>query len=443
VEATVAPMAVPFTLPPEMVAFEEESAAIVALLAFKVEPVAFVKPRVVAKRPVEVTLVAVVSCRLAVPVAVRLEVVRPPYRTREEVATLPRLVTERRVSVDAGNAWQLVPSARQTLCPFTVVPEERRAMPETKMLVEVAFWEFRFVTVPFETVAFVAKRFVEVALVKTPVEATVAPMAVPLTLPPEMVAFEEERAAIVALLALREEPVALVKPKVVAKRPVEVTFEMAAFVPFRFWMVPFVAYRLVDVALVAVRFVPVALVQVRFARFEGALPVTVRLWTVAFVKVALVAVMPPAKRVWNVPSWAYRYVVVALVERRDVTVPFEAKRLVEVVFWAVTLVAVRFVPVALVQVRFVMVADGTVRRPRRARFVPVAFTKTTEFRFERPVTVREAEVAFVKEAEVKEAEDPVRVWMAPSVAVREVVVTEEAVTPWKEEAPETKRPEAT
>ena len=64
-----------------------------------------------------------------------------------------------------------------------------------------------------------------------------------------------------------------------------------------------------------------------------------------------------------------------------VEVAFVTARLVPV-----AVVQARLVVVAFVEVRFVIVAFGTVRRPRRLRLVPVAFTKRTLFRLVRPET---------------------------------------------------------
>jgi hypothetical protein len=108
---------------------------------------------------VEVTLVAVAFVRVTpwrdvVPVAVRLEVVSPPYNVRVAVATEPRFVTVRRVS-DSVVAGQLVPLARQTDWPATVREFNKRDEPDADVnsrLVEVAFVKLALFTLNVPTV---------------------------------------------------------------------------------------------------------------------------------------------------------------------------------------------------------------------------------------------------------------------------------------------------
>jgi hypothetical protein len=69
---------------------------------------------------VVVPFVIVVFWREVVPVAVRSETVSPPKSVTEEVAKLPRLVTEARVSLSAAAEGQPTPFWRQMAWPETV-----------------------------------------------------------------------------------------------------------------------------------------------------------------------------------------------------------------------------------------------------------------------------------------------------------------------------------
>jgi hypothetical protein len=161
--------------------------------------------------------------------------------------------------------------------------------------------------VKFEIVAFVANKFVEVefvdvTLVKIPVEATVFPIGTPLIVPPEIVAFDEMNVGAVSVEIFAESALKFV-PEAVANPNEEVDvpfakerFAMVPLVIVPFVSVPFVANKFVDVV-----FVPVALVHVRFAKDDGEEPViesefTERLVPVAFVKVRFVmfALVPVA-----------------------------------------------------------------------------------------------------------------------------------------------------
>ncbi len=90
---------------------------------------------------------------------------------------------------------------------------------------------------------FVAKRVVAVAFVNTPVEALVAPMVVPLIVPPEMVAFE-----LVRLMMLPVVPEAVPNPSQEEVAPTYVPLVAKTEVPLAV-----VKPSQVEVALVAVR----------------------------------------------------------------------------------------------------------------------------------------------------------------------------------------------
>jgi hypothetical protein len=75
--------------------------------------------RFVVVTDVPVARVNVKPWREVVPVAVRSEVSRPPYKRRVEVAKFPLFVTSARVEVSTST-WQFVPFERQTLVPPTV-----------------------------------------------------------------------------------------------------------------------------------------------------------------------------------------------------------------------------------------------------------------------------------------------------------------------------------
>ena len=150
----------------------------------------------------------------------RLDVVSPPYRVSVAVATDPLLVTERRVS-DSGMTRQLVPLARQTLCPATVSVLSNMDEPEAEVnpkYVEVEFVVVRFVPYAVVNPRRVAKRFVEVVLVP--------------------VAFVHVR--FVKLEGEEPFTVRLVMVAFVAKKLVEVEFVKLAFVANRLVEVEFV-----------------------------------------------------------------------------------------------------------------------------------------------------------------------------------------------------------
>jgi hypothetical protein len=222
--------------------FEEVSVAIVPLVARKFVPVAEVK-----------------ESDVMVPfVEFRVEIV--PLVAPKEVAKRPVEVT-------------LLPVA------FVKVRVPRAEAPETASVVNEPF---------------VANKFVEVTLVNTPVEGTLAPIVVPLIDPPEMVAFEETKVGavsvvIVPLVARKLVPVAEVNESelmvpFVANKFVEVTFantpfqrrapepkdRVASAVGSRFEVTPPVTAKNEEVPLVSVVFwsevVPVTV------RFEMAAP---------------------------------------------------------------------------------------------------------------------------------------------------------------------------
>ena len=156
----------------------------------------------------------------------------------------------------------------------------------------------------------------KVRLVNAPVDGVVAPMVVPLIVPPLMVTLPEIRLASVALLALRVVPDAVTNPS----HPVEVTLvntaiagvvspmevllmvppvivtegetNPAALIERALSVVPEAVTKPnqpVEVAFCRMVLVPVALTQMKFWKLEGVVDVTVRLPTVRLFTVALVA----------------------------------------------------------------------------------------------------------------------------------------------------------
>jgi hypothetical protein len=250
-----------------------------------------------------------------------------------------------RVAVVAAAPGQFVPFRRQTEEPFTWMEEAFNVVPEAvakpnqpvevpfvkerlvacavvaKRLVDVVFVPVALVqvrlvkldglvplTVRFVNVPFVAKRLVEVELVlvvfvKTPVDGVVAPIVVPLIVPPEMVTLEEVKVgavseAMVPFKAFTVVPEAVAKPNQLVEVPFtnEMFWRLVVPVTVRFVMncssvVPFTTKRLVDVPFVKERFVIVPLVRVPF--------VAKRLVLVALVDVTFVTMRLPSV-VWPV-----------------------------------------------------------------------------------------------------------------------------------------------
>ena len=114
----------------------------------------------------------------------------PPLNSMLLVVTLPTSVICCSVDVGAG-AGQFVPFCRQTLEPFTAMEDANMEVPEA-----------------------VAKpsQLVEVASVKTPVDGVAEPMVVLSMVPPEMVAFEEIKLLAVRLAVYKLVPEAVAKP---------------------------------------------------------------------------------------------------------------------------------------------------------------------------------------------------------------------------------------
>ena len=112
----------------------------------------------------------------------------------------------------------------------------------------------RFVMFAVRPLMVFAKKLVDVALVevtfvKTPVDGVVAPIVVPLIVPPEIVTFGETSPVALMVKAFSVVPDAVAKPS----QEVEVTLVR----------LPFVAMRLVAKRLVDVTFVPVPFVKTR------------------------------------------------------------------------------------------------------------------------------------------------------------------------------------
>lgn len=126
--------------------FVEKLFVVVALV-----PTEFVKNVLVAKK-----FVAVVFWSDVVPVTVRLDIVAPPYNANVAVATEPRLVTERSVSVSmlGADAGQFVPFAKQTAWPVTK-SDEPDAELKLNEPVDVPFVKFKRFAKEFVVVAFV------------------------------------------------------------------------------------------------------------------------------------------------------------------------------------------------------------------------------------------------------------------------------------------------
>jgi hypothetical protein len=183
---------------------------------------------------------------------------------------------------------------------------------------------------------------VEVTFVKTPVDGVVAPIVVPLIVPPEIVAFEEINVGAVRTemfpdKALIDVPDAVVNPN----HDVEVPFPNVRFVMEPFVITPLDVNEFVEVvpantAVVAKRFVEVVFVPV------------------ALVQVRLVGLSVPTERF--------------------VILPFVAKKLVVVTFEPVTFVKVAFPPVNVPIVPFVAFTLVALIAPMARRF-PVALRK--------------------------------------------------------------------
>lgn len=82
---------------------------------------------------------------------------------------------------------------KRPLIAFKLVPEARLKPSQpvevtfvNDPFVKVAVVPFKLVSVPLVATRFVANKLVAVALLNTPVEDTVAPIAVPLIVPPEI-----------------------------------------------------------------------------------------------------------------------------------------------------------------------------------------------------------------------------------------------------------------
>jgi hypothetical protein len=212
----------PFTAIADAKIFED-----VTVEAFSHVPVAPVKRRFVnvpfvAKRFVEVTDVPVPFVKVRV--------------WRADVPVTVRLVTR---------SFRMFVLTANRLVEVVFVPVA---------FVQVMLVGLMVVTVRLEMVALVAKKLVVVALVdvtfvNTPVDGTVAPIAVPLMEPPEIVAFWDVKELIVPFDAFTVVPLAVVKPSQEVLVP---------FVKERFVTVPFVVKRFVVVTLVPVPFVKVS-----------------------------------------------------------------------------------------------------------------------------------------------------------------------------------------
>jgi hypothetical protein len=192
VDGVDAPIVVPLIEPPEIVTFEEARFVTVPFVEVR-----FVIVPLVAKKFVPVAEVN------------DSEVIVPLLEFK--VAIVPFVAPKEPVN-------KLVPVA------FVKVSVPRAEAPETARVVREPF---------------VAKRFVEVTFVNTPVEGTLAPIVVPLIDPPLIVAFEETSVGavsvvIVPLVAKKLAPVAdvndneLIVP-FVAKRFVDVTVANTPF----------------------------------------------------------------------------------------------------------------------------------------------------------------------------------------------------------------------
>jgi hypothetical protein len=139
-------------------------------------------------------------------------------------------------------------AVRLVVVAFVMVRDERESGEETVREPIVALFANKLVLVTV----------VPVRVVKVPAAGVEPPITVLLMVPPEIVAFEDEREAedseaMVAVLAFTVVPEAVAKPS----HEVEVPF-----VKERFVMVPFVIVPLVKTPLVANRFVVVAEVPV-------------------------------------------------------------------------------------------------------------------------------------------------------------------------------------
>ena len=152
-------------------------------------------------------------------------------------------------------AGQLVPSARQTFLPLIVAPVGSWAKPVTYKLATVS-------AVPV-AVLYLSQP-VEVTLVKIAAAAEVWPMVVPLMVPPVIVTEGETRPAALILRTLSVVPEAVTKPKkpvevALVNTPVEgVVAPMAALLMLPPVMVTEGETKLVKLALAALSVVPEA-----------------------------------------------------------------------------------------------------------------------------------------------------------------------------------------
>ncbi len=166
---------------------------------------------------------------VAVPVAVRSEVVRPPKSWTVVVVKLPRAVTDWRVSRPTVlEKLQFDPSAKQIACPDTVAVAKEAAF--AKRFEEEAVTAVEVPTVRRSPVAFVNVRFVMVPLVAKRF-VVVTEMADKLVIVP----WVETRVSIVPLVAVSKEtnklePVAFPKVafwRLVLPRTVRTPFTVA------------------------------------------------------------------------------------------------------------------------------------------------------------------------------------------------------------------------
>jgi hypothetical protein len=274
VEGLVPPMAMPLMVPPARVTDGEDRAPKAPTLALAVEPVAVVNRSVVANASVAVadvktavlaleapigelltdppemvsastTMASVtelegsvrtpVTARLVVvvfvPVAfvqVRFVSVRAPVVNEAMVALLAKRfvvvtvvpVTEVKIAVEA----LVPPMAIPLIVPPDKVTEGELNAPKAPVLALAVD------PVAVVNLKVVAKASVAVAEVKTPKAGVVAPIVVPLIVPPVMVAKGEDKAPNAPVFAFAVDPVAVVKRRVVAKRSVEVALVVVVYV---------------------------------------------------------------------------------------------------------------------------------------------------------------------------------------------------------------------
>jgi hypothetical protein len=138
---------------------------------------------------------------------------------------------------------------------------------EELKFVDVAFVNTAFVAFKSVKMPVVATRCVVVASVKTAVDGFVAPIEVPLTVPPVIVTFGETRPAALIDNAFNVVPDAVAKPN----HPVDVPFVKERVGATRLWMVPEDEVRLVIEPFVPATFVEVTLLNVAFPPFNVAL----------------------------------------------------------------------------------------------------------------------------------------------------------------------------